>query len=699
MDNSRIGSQTPVDAYKPIHSSVDPESGQFNRRKVQKGARIPGFIKRGWSESTLVNKVKKKLQHRSAKVVPPQIKLQVAPEKPLRQLPVQEQLGRIHKQDQQVQKALEQSSLGADQITAQREELTQMGQKLVLLRQGLQQSLSDQAHLSAKPSPESMQLAEADKRLAQLQNMVESRRAELERRLEEHPRSTRYLVKSQISHYKAALSTLNEAMAKTDHPKKTAKLQQLDSKLSAQLASLEEKLRQPSREVADDAAIKQLKKLPAQLTQTLKKSGVKTSLTHHKHVMAEKANNSGWEVSKKPVSFHYGGQYRNLSQTVTPASKMQLTSEHLPDFFQKGGESNGIFKDEYSTPGISSHCGSEVKHAVNLNSSVLKDEDGKVVFQAVRHAVNSPYDLKPGSENRKAGALARAREEAVAALQLHPEKMEQALRGETVDLLLTSNSLLTPDPFRHAISKNEKDELAMLQDQVEAWQALGKESYLPVRLPHGEVVEVPVNIKVIPLNFGLNRFSTGSAADIVGGWGASDSLNKEGLQQLLGSLSEGEDIGGVVADFLAKHPDHPDKKYITQLAAQIKDIFIHKKHHQSQGGAAKLASRVMVLTHMIDGTPLVNCKSAKDRTALAVVAAEWLMTRIRMNEKVPDFDEISPADKRLFKELAVQGNHFQIQEDNSGAPGFKADSAVLREYVESEEDMQYIKGLSDAVLP
>ena len=106
----------------------------------------------------------------------------------------------------------------------------------------------------------------------------------------------------------------------------------------------------------------------------------------------------------------------------------------------------------------------------------------------------------------------------------------------------------------------------------------------------------------------------------------------------------------------------------------------------------------MALTHMIGGTPLVNCKSAKDRTALAVTDAEWLMTRMRLTGKVPEPNELTPSEQRLFLEFALQGNHLKIQETNSGSPGFKIDSAVLEAYLEDPEWRAYLKGLSDAVL-
>ena len=75
------------------------------------------------------------------------------------------------------------------------------------------------------------------------------------------------------------------------------------------------------------------------------------------------------------------------------------------------------------------------------------------------------------------------------------------------------------------------------------------------------------------------------------------------------------------------------------------------------------------------------------------------MTRIRLNGVVPDPQSISPADKQLFLEFAVQGNHLRIQEMNSGSPGFKVDRIILESYIERPEDLEYLRGLSEAALP
>ncbi|MGI9275135.1 MAG: inositol phosphate phosphatase SopB [Endozoicomonas sp.] len=541
----------------------------------------------------------------------------------------------------------------------------------------------------------------------QLENDLRKQLAAIEDRIriltvrrDSHPGSVHHLLKSRLNHIATATNSVIMALEKPDIPSSRERaLESLLTRLLDKQTELSTSLASASRSApASQKDIVRLKQFPRRLVHLLQEHGVGADLNSHKHALADAANRRHWDISESPIHFQYKGGYHRFTETVTPASKLEL-----PDEWQGRKTAQGIFVSPYQTEGISSHSTRETSHAVNLNTSCLKNDKGEVIFQAVRHAVHCPYGHPADSQARTIGAFRRAEESAVAALTLHPEKMKTALNGEEVELVLTSSSLLTPDVFRHAAGSSEGDEQAMLQAQVAAWQMLNERKTLPVRLPSGEVREVKVKIHALPFNFGLNMFAQGATAPVTGGWGASDAINNEGLNLLIGPMTDGTSVhGGLAGSYLAKlqkeDPVHPDIQIIGELVAQIREIYSHNRHHSTEGGAAKLASRVMVLTHLIGGTPLVNCKSAKDRTAMAMADAEWLMTRIRLNGAVPDPQSISPADKQLFLEFAVQGNHLRIQEMNSGSPGFKVDKVILESYIDRPEDLEYLRGLSEAVL-
>ena len=237
-------------------------------------------------------------------------------------------------------------------------------------------------------------------------------------------------------------------------------------------------------------------------------------------------------------------------------------------------------------------------------------------------------------------------------------------------------------------------------DQVHALHALGERGTLPIRLPSGEIKQVRIKLHVAPLNFGLNKFSLGPTSGVTGGWGPSDQLNENGLEKLIGldvGINPESLASKKLAELKAQTPPHPDIPLIENLVSQIRQLYQQNQHHNTIGGAAKMASRIMVLTQLLGGTPLVNCKSGKDRTALALTDAEWLITRMRLTGEVPASTAISPMDEELFKEFALQGNHLTIQELNSGAPGFKLDPMVLASYISDPEVLEYLRGLGDAV--
>ena len=613
-------------------------------------------------------------------------------------------INRINGTEATSNRLLESSPLKSADIDKTIRELESQHSSLVELFGKLELETAVQGH----GHPEAMEISYAlqtEYDLRKTMRACHDRIKVLKERQNSHPSSEYFLVKAQLSHYRAATHSVIMTLEKTGlSAKKKGTLNGLLERLLEKQTRLERLLETASHsEPTSKTAIQKLKHLPKKLVHSLQQQSVDIDLDSHKHNQAEIANQQKWEISERPIHFQYQNEYHRYTETVTPANKLRLTDEHLPDDLKGQTSDQGIFPTPYETEGISCHSITEAQHAVNMNTTCLRDDSGKVIFQAVRHAVHSPYGLPKGSKERSEGAFRKAQESALAALYLQPEKMQAALQGDEVELLMTSSSTLTPDVFRHAAGKNASDEKAMLQDQIAAFEQLDKIATLPVRLPSGETRELKVRISTIPFNFGVNKFAVGRTAPVTGGWDPSNRTNDNGFKRLIGQLADDSSVhGGEVGKYLdrlqEKEPDHPDIKIIKQLVSQIRRRYNRKEHRTTKGGAAKMTGSIMVLTHLIGGTPLVNCKSAKDRTALATSHAEWLMTKIRQIGRVPDMDAISPTDKRLFMEFALQGNHLKIQEQNSGSPGFKVDREVLASYIDDPDGQDYLRGLSAAVL-
>ena len=281
---------------------------------------------------------------------------------------------------------------------------------------------------------------------------IEDRIKILSDRKHNHPGSIHHLLKTRLNHIATATNAVIRALELSDgNPRRETALNNLFGQLLDKQTELSQRLAAASLSVpASQVEILKLKQFSKKLVHLLQEHGIDVDLNSHKHALADAANHQAWEVSEKPIHFQYNGHYHQFTETVTPASKLELTDEHLPEHLRGQASDKGVFIRPYQTAGISSHSTRETGHAVNLNTSTLKNDEGDVIFQAVRHAVHCPYGHPENSQARTVGAFRRAEESAVVALTLHPDKMKTALNGEEVELVLTSSSLLTPDVFRHA---------------------------------------------------------------------------------------------------------------------------------------------------------------------------------------------------------------------------------------------------------
>ena len=148
--------------------------------------------------------------------------------------------------------------------------------------------------------------------------------------------------------------------------------------------------------------------------------------------------------------------------------------------------------------------------------------------------------LTDAEETRRQTCLRLARETATAALASHPEKLQSALAGTTVNLTLTSISLMTRDGFER------------WGDQCRAFADL--EQSTPARLtvlpPEGALRAVHANIKV-------RQFVVSAEAERFGAEGQHQSLSHSlasTAERLLGS-ADSPNLGGDVAVRLVELKD------------------------------------------------------------------------------------------------------------------------------------------------
>ena len=440
--------------------------------------------------------------------------------------------------------------------------------------------------------------------------------------------------------------------------------------------------------------IKQLRNHQETILNTIAKNGFEISKKAFKEALVKKLGKVEWSTITSQFTLGHGAAKLNARQNCIPAGKIGY--DLLSDAYQ----GHDIFSRSYKNKSVVAHSIKRKNHATNMFVSEFNLEvaSGIEKLTIVRHGINSAYGLKK-NEVRDAAAINRAKEMITASLAAQPDKFARAVDGERVSLTVTSSSLLTPDLFRKVINPLG-DEKAMLEDQQNAFNVLKSQSplTLSVKDKNGQQKTITVDLNLIPFNFGVNKFALGTKwLESLWGWEMSDVLNREGIEQLVGDPKSENDVTGIVGQWLEEHPDDDNAILVQALGRQIKEIFNAGGHHLLSGGAYKLPARIIVLTSLIGAVPCTNCKSGKDRTSVAVAAAEALFTYLQMNHTVPDWRTLGVAESELVKALCLNGGHHEIQRLNTGVGGFKIQPEILRAYHMSAEDIALIRGLSDSV--
>ena len=444
----------------------------------------------------------------------------------------------------------------------------------------------------------------------------------------------------------------------------------------------------------DKKAIKQLKNHQESIVKIATDNGFRISKKAFKQAMVKRLGKSQWSTITSQFTLGSGPGQVNARQNCIPAGKIGY--ELLSPAYQ----GHDIFPHSYKSKSVVAHSIRRKNHATNMFVSEfnLNLATGTEKLTIVRHGINSAYGLKK-NDIRAGAAVSRATEVITAALAVQPDKFARALNGERVSLTVTSSSLLTPDSFRKVV-KPLGDEKAMLEDQQNAFAALRNQSplTLTVKDKNGEHKSIAVDLKLVPFNFGVNKFAVGNnGLESLGGWKTSDALNRTGIEQLVGDPGSENSVAGIVGQWLQEHSNDHNAILVRTLARQIKEIFNAGGHHSLSGGAYKLPARIIVLSSLIGAVPCTNCKSGKDRTSMAVAAAEALFTYWQMNHTVPDWRTLETAESELVRELCLRGGHHEIQRLNTGVSGFKIQPEILRAYGMSAEDIVLIRGLSDSV--
>lgn len=378
-------------------------------------------------------------------------------------------------------------------------------------------------------------------------------------------------------------------------------------------------------------------------------------------------NERPWPVVDKTLAVSVGNRPVELRSKIAPAEQLGH-SQQAPR-----GPIAGTYPQ--SVHGYMCHSAS-TNHAVNLAvSSLTVGEPGgerKTAFTGVRHGVHSAWEIRNDNERAQANAN-RAKEAVIAAFLAKydnpeanpPQLPEPGDDGTTtVDLPMTSVSLLTPDPVRHKTGRNSaSDERSMLRDQCEAWDAValtGVEFEYRGR-------RIKIQPQILKFNFGVNEGAVNwpwPISNLTGGWRVSGAMNNAAFAA----------FETQVRAFIDNHP--ADKEHEANAAATLLDqcrrIFRTQGERRDNHDAYKIVARIAVLSHLIGNVPCWNCKSGKDRTGEMDVECKFLATLVARGETIPEPGaRLTKAQKELFRSIALEGGNFEMQKMNTGLAGFK----------------------------
>ena len=435
------------------------------------------------------------------------------------------------------------------------------------------------------------------------------------------------------------------------------------------------------------------------------------------------------------------------------------------------------FAEDYPANGVNCSDRTQYKHVPNLAQTTLTNSSGEVLFSGFRHGVLDAYDIDadhlaslpdpalrsmvsdlmardvpadgdreafveqqlasirsdPKAAQRAAGTMRAqasremASEMAVAALVADPGKLQEALDGKTVDVSLSSISLLTPDSLRNLAGGARSDERTMLNHQTEALGQLaaGNPVELRVRDDGGALRTVTVNVQLRQFNFGVNAGAVGRAQ--VGpvpipsqtpgwrslmGWGFAMERNNPQMERLLG-VANADGLGGDVGDRLflmrreaeqlaaevddmddymalqeggdASHLDEEAATHRAQLASlnkrietldsaaqQAKAIWASNDYRRGGGDPFKMVSRLALVGHLMGETPLFNCKSGKDRTGQLDAEVKFLATAAdESGGRVPEPDQSMESWRSVRNDFVFNTGNLEMQRLNTGLPGYK----------------------------
>ncbi|HLB32645.1 MAG: hypothetical protein A3F67_06685 [Verrucomicrobia bacterium RIFCSPHIGHO2_12_FULL_41_10] len=434
----------------------------------------------------------------------------------------------------------------------------------------------------------------------------------------------------------------------------------------------------------------------------LKASSVSTS--EQKQLFSDFKNqllNFGdWKILERIITTDQSGLCNEYTSTLIPASKSAcLAKEYKEGALDAISNTKGqIISETIALGGVCSKDATNADHSINLwrdelRGSTEANASAKLLLSCIRSGVLVPIKIKDETA-RRAAADQRFNENLLMVLETRGDlatlNMSQEVR-ETVTLRpseyrteIASGSGGQPNlgskenPIKLSIS-----DIGLLSSSFygEKKMQIAQFDYLslvnnqprPIATKTSEGYDITIWVKpqILAFNFGVQYLDRGRIGDATQPE-ICIKTNNESLDLLLG----GSNGGGKAVDFL-NHPKNealPEKEklVISRLLDQCRTMRENGTiNAENEGDYYAFAARITLLCHKIGITPMVHCKSGKDRTSRLMEETKMLSAEVSEDVSVPSPGRLSILRQRMAIAFALGSGNRTIQELNTGHPGNK----------------------------
>ncbi len=441
---------------------------------------------------------------------------------------------------------------------------------------------------------------------------------------------------------------------------------------------------------------------------------------------------------EKSMQLDVDGQRKNFKSVMTPVTQFNRNVYQNNQNNQNNQIHNQQEAPVYGIPSGNRTSG----HVSNMFRTEIKNDQGRTLFSAYRHAVLDASKEKVGAQ-REAKSKQRTTEMLVSIIKDRYSNIANS--GNSSDNPITFNLMSVNLMNGTNIGGNEYD---MIEHQTNALKSFMPKdeagNQIPVKLEiDGKEVYIKPNI--ITFNTPANKYSTKA---LIGNWiwsnGSKATDNVGSFNQLFGDTylnknsqykineitsNNQEYVNDFYNDFyrrmgpdslvgkflLDENVSQADKNKVCILSAEINLLMQNGNYRDSKFDAFELPARLVLLSNILnkDNVTCFNCKSGKDRTGHLDIVAKQLaikMDTVKNGTNIVQFLQNKSSivstmtgqenvtkkdDNQNFKELSINSGNLEVQKLNCGLMGSKVHKVTgIVNHFGDKDMFQFYQGAS-----